>query len=353
MESTNLNKMNKRYMYNLNKNYLILEIEDEADSYKTYMIKDNNINGLLKMNYIRKNNGQQFMYDISSLQAVDKLFGSSKLCYEEIRSIIRGVCIVSENIKKYFLKAENIILIPDMIYINPETYETQFVLNPYYCVSILEQLRELSRYFISKINYTDIDAVTSVYKFNEIVMRENFVISDILKALDFEKEKENYEKVEMEYVDEITNTKKIGIFNRIATAVRQRFNTYPELVCENDDDEYIQPNEIGNTVLMQVIKDKKYCLSACNSNYSDINIRDKGVVIGKLQKNVDVVINDPSVSRIHAKCEINGEKCYIEDLNTTNGTYINGKRLVPYKLEELKEGDRVILGCIEYIIKIS
>ena len=51
--------------------------------------------------------------------------------------------------------------------------------------------------------------------------------------------------------------------------------------------------------------------------------------VGKSSKN-DIIINDPDnlVSREHAKIIVqsNGE-IYIKDLNSTNGTYINGKRI--------------------------
>ena len=366
MESISLSKINRRYVIDLNKNYLLLEVNDTKDSYKTHMLAENNIQGLLNMSYVRKNNEQQFLYDISSLQPVDKMYESKKLCYEEIKYIIQGICKVCENIKKYLLKPENIIFSPEMIYMSPETGETGFILNPYYSEPVWQQLQELSRYFIGKINYTDIEAVTCVYKFNEIVMKDTFVLNDILQALEIQVEsshKEEKQEVAIEYIDERTNTKKIGFFDKLTGMLRNRFQ--PQLVCEDEseysvniyqDESYEEGysnEEIGNTVLMHISTEKNYYFSACGSGYEDIKIPDKGIVIGKLEKNVDVVINDPSVSRIHAKCEVNGEKCYLEDLNTTNGTYINGRRLIPYKLEVLNPGDRVSFGCIEYIIKNS
>lgn len=359
MELISLNKIRRRYVIDLNKNYLLLEIEDIADSYKTHMLAENSIQGLLNMSYVRKNNEQQFMYEISSMQPVEKMYESKKLCYEEIKHIIQGICKVCENIKKYFLKPENIIFSPEMIYMSPETGETGFVLNPYYSEPVWQQLQELSRYFIGKINYTDMEAVTSVYKFSEIVMKDNFILNDILQALEIpvEENKEDTTEVAIEYVDEKTNTKKVGFFDKISGIIKNKFQ--PQLVCEEESEYNVNAyqdesyEKIGNTVLMHISTEKEYYLSACGQNYEDIKIPDKGIVIGKLEKNVDVVINDPSVSRIHAKCEISGEKCYLEDLNTTNGTYINGRRLVPYKLEILNTGDKVAFGCMEYIIKNS
>ncbi len=42
----------------------------------------------------------------------------------------------------------------------------------------------------------------------------------------------------------------------------------------------------------------------------------------------DIVVNDPEVSRKHARLTLEGERYKIEDLNSTNGTYIDGQRLI-------------------------
>ncbi|MBD3419547.1 MAG: FHA domain-containing protein [Chitinivibrionales bacterium] len=64
-------------------------------------------------------------------------------------------------------------------------------------------------------------------------------------------------------------------------------------------------------------------------------------VIGRDSSN-RIQINHPLVSRFHAKysCNDYGER-YIKDLKSTNGTYVNGKRV---KLAALVEGDVVQIG---------
>ena len=42
----------------------------------------------------------------------------------------------------------------------------------------------------------------------------------------------------------------------------------------------------------------------------------------------DIVINDAEVSRKHARLTLEGDRYKIEDLNSTNGTYIDGQRLI-------------------------
>ena len=59
----------------------------------------------------------------------------------------------------------------------------------------------------------------------------------------------------------------------------------------------------------------------------------------------DFVVNDAEVSRRHAKLTLEGERYKIEDLNSTNGTYIDGQRLIGPHLMAIGEiimfGDNV------------
>src|SRR5207342_3395651 len=58
----------------------------------------------------------------------------------------------------------------------------------------------------------------------------------------------------------------------------------------------------------------------------------------------DVVLQDPSgkLSRRHARIRLSDGMPMIEDLESTNGTYLNGKRIdAP---QPLKEGDRIAIG---------
>ena len=64
------------------------------------------------------------------------------------------------------------------------------------------------------------------------------------------------------------------------------------------------------------------------------------VVIGR--QNADLVLEDPEVSRRHAVLRRSGDSVLIEDLDSTNGTFVNGERIgAPMRV---RSGDELRVG---------
>lgn len=73
--------------------------------------------------------------------------------------------------------------------------------------------------------------------------------------------------------------------------------------------------------------------------------------IGKKKEEADLVLDSSSVSRIHARIVREKAEAYLEDLNSTNGTFKNGLRLQPYEKRKLEEGDEIKFGSVILIFR--
>jgi predicted component of type VI protein secretion system len=67
------------------------------------------------------------------------------------------------------------------------------------------------------------------------------------------------------------------------------------------------------------------------------------ITIGRAPDNM-IVIDDPSVSSRHAQLELTGETYRIKDLDSTNGTRVNG---IPITESALRFDDRIRFGAVE------
>lgn len=71
----------------------------------------------------------------------------------------------------------------------------------------------------------------------------------------------------------------------------------------------------------------------------------EGATMGRADSS-DIPIDDPFASSAHARIFPRGQFMYIEDMGSTNGTYLNGRQL--RQAEQLKVADVVRIGESEY-----
>jgi hypothetical protein len=64
------------------------------------------------------------------------------------------------------------------------------------------------------------------------------------------------------------------------------------------------------------------------------------IIVGR-SSDLDMVLVEDMVSRKHAKISVDSEQVTIQDLGSTNGTFVNGERV---KRATLNDGDRVLIG---------
>ena len=85
----------------------------------------------------------------------------------------------------------------------------------------------------------------------------------------------------------------------------------------------------------------KLIVSDSTTSSKEFELTRPEVVVGR-DPNVDLTLLSPSVSRRHAKLMRDGDGYSLEDLGSSNGTFLNGERLAGRRA--LKSGDQIRLG---------
>ena len=142
-------------------------------------------------------------------------------------------------------------------------------------------------------------------------------------------------------------------FQRAEKEQKMREREEEERYIFTGEDEILTPaSEAGNTVYIpwaENCENKLYSMDRKNKCHIDLGRLP--LTVGKLAGAVDMVINEKSISRMHAKFSRTGSSVYITDLNSTNGTFRNGMRLLPNASEIIEPGDEIRLGKLKFIYR--
>lgn len=69
-----------------------------------------------------------------------------------------------------------------------------------------------------------------------------------------------------------------------------------------------------------------------------------GLTIGRHPQLCERTIDDPTVSRRHLRIGLRGGELFAEDVNSLNGTLLDGQGLTPFQAVVLREGQTLTLG---------
>lgn len=114
-----------------------------------------------------------------------------------------------------------------------------------------------------------------------------------------------------------------------------------------------QNEDFGKTIYIEEMEEKRVTSHGLYTREGKkaAEIMSTPFIIGKKKEEAHLVLEDHSVSRIHARIIKENDKMYLEDMNSTNGTFKNGLRMQPYEKKLLEEEDEVKFGKKEFTFR--
>ena len=373
------------YLRNLKSNWLIFEPEEKfliemksKYAFELGMIEHNAIKGFLKPTLKRVDARLQLSYDISSLQPLSRVLEVRTKNADEIKDFIIDIISATKALEEFLLEASSVVLDPEYIFTDLDLKRYSFLYIPR-SENNKEEMKLLLESILDNINKEDKDCLITVYGMLKECQKRDFVINDLEELLDgnVQTEVKRYEPV-VTYETEVENSteyrdkkkKQFNIFGGIFKGNKSKGQTEEEEFLEKVFDGYepsvsaaclneeksvfeVGNEEISNTVLLTDIKlnSSGRVLKSINGK-EDIEISYLPFIIGKQDRICDYVLDVEGVSRIHLKFFEKNDLLYAVDLNSRNGTYINGKKLENEENIEMNNGDIVNICGMSYRLEM-
>ncbi len=368
--------MKAEYKRDLNRNYLVLT--DNSDGFQTDMLIKNRSEGFITIRKEEWDGEKKLFYDITGKQSFERGFSKRKIGFTELSQLLYSISVLVKECRRLFLDISGILFSPEYIYRDLGDEKIYWVFYPGEKKS--EDIMELAEFLLEHIDNTDPAVVKTAYELYRRAKEGGIEAENLFEILKSDPDntmaKEKDEKTghskkhdsENLFADlsKTESTKKKGktkleqTVDKIFSLIKKKDEEYKAVspdefferslastIAETEEDTEIQGP--APTVLLNIPDGNKRRLLSRDSRIPDADIECFPCVLGSYRECVDIMLTDKSVSRMHAQIDESDGHLFIYDLNSSNGTFVNGKRLVSEE-RELNEGDEIRIGNVRFVL---
>lgn len=373
--------MLKSYKRELDHNYLVLVQEEFQDSYQVGMLVKNRLPGFLECRISQVDRSAFFYYEITSRQSLQLVLERKRLLAGELRAFLEGLEKARRTGAEYLLDTERILLDPSCIYLDPDDWTVFFCFCPFAEQEASEELLKLAEYLLDRLDRQDAEAVTLGYEFYRIAGEENPSLEKLLAGTGEgvsslsgdtsertdgspgviqERTAGSFGSMQMavglpEGTQERAVEVPVGLQRKEPNSVRENRGEW----CLEATEDRFKPQAGRRTIMTSVgetsclnRESEGLLLRSENTAYPDLQITKESFLIGKKKDAVDGWLRARGISRIHGRISREADSYYLTDLNSTNGTYLNGGRLGVNEKARIRPGDQIGFAEVKYIVEI-
>jgi len=360
--------------------YLLLKKTKET--FEEQMIQKAKPIGILPM--ARSEQKDVFKYEITGKKNLAMTFERVPMNAEQVETVLQGILDVLGRGREYLLSEDNFILCPEHIYLRIPEYEVTLCYYPEYGIPFAEQLGKLFEMLLNRVDYREEKAIAMVYALYMLLQEPDMTLERIHEKLREQAElssngvirrtensgkraeertvgSEREEKLILktsqgEQLWEKEEQKRTGLWERLRKEIgvkrsmrgekRESLTTALPIPCVRET-----ASEWGTqyTKVLSVKREEMYPVLVSQRNGETVFLTKFPFYVGSLSNYTDYVIERDTVSRFHAKFIKQGETICLADLNSTNGTKVNGQYLNVREQVQLENGDRIMFADAEYV----
>lgn len=284
-------------------------IEKDGMLYRLKMLQANDIPGLLKMDYAVVNELICVHYNVSSRYILNRMFKVKKPDGIILQQIMKSLYKTVEMQKKYLLDPNDIVFVPEYMFYDSADENIVMINVPGYNKNLRLQMKSFIEDIMKIYNHNDRSGLEYMYNLYELVCSEKFEMSIFQKYVNSYKKSDEKTKLNVsESTKQINDIKEISVTREI-------------IPLSNGELESI---EIGG--------------------------QKSQIIVGREASETDYHIASQQISRIHACIYLKENQIYIQDKNSTNGTFVNAVKLKALSEVKLNPGDVIAFANEEFYV---
>lgn len=362
--------MQAEYIYSYNRNYVKWNVKiDTAHKirYQYQIVTTKKLEGLLPADMYATDGEHSLYYEISAMQNLKKWFAKEKVNRKWLTRLTEGIKTALWSLEQYLLESKNLLTDPEHIFVHMESERIYFVYFPYYIEEKQQDMEKLLSFLIENADEKEADTTETLYDIyakweagKEQFTWESFVsLWEKFSASDAKEDLEVTECVqpvpmmeEPEKLQEVSSRKESGkkeiadfLFGRHKLLQRK---AYRESVAMENWEYEAKREESTEGAEETVLPEERKLYGNGKQNRRVLRLETLPAVVGRKDKVADIVLEDATISIMHARFSEENGQVYLEDLNSENGTYKNSVRLKPYEKVEILREDEVRLGRLPF-----
>ncbi|SDB01745.1 DUF6382 domain-containing protein [Eubacterium oxidoreducens] len=371
--------MEIRYQRDLNKSYMVIQRDGiDWEEFELRMMQQNRIPGLLEVFQMVQDQKLSFLYDISGMQSLDVYLNRNEVSRQLLEKLIFSLKQMCYRLEDYLLNEDDLVLSEETVFIKGE--ELRFVYLPGSEQGAGLGLMHLMEFILGKIDHSDRNCVELAYRLYQKTTEENFSFVSFLEEFKQDTSCDSIQKRTIKTqpedgifpIDEKSEAKeskikpqserrKFSISKGISKWLLKDQKNKPEDIFSEEDSTQIEYAYVAEQGIPFGTKESSHPTIYINTQQKEIGqfqyqgygdeknffAKKEKNYIGK-QEDADIILQSESVSRLHALITRENSSFYLEDLNSTNGTYVNEKEVQYKEKVMLRRGDEIRFGDAKY-----
>lgn len=282
------------------------------------MLMNNQIPGIVPISCQYVDEVLRVYYETAEMISIDKCYQEKNIAVKAANEILQAVIKAIQAGEPYFMARENFILSEKYIFMNRDGGQIWICYVPDAKQEIYGGLKRVMEFLLRHVEHGERSEEAFVYGIYDMICEQSHTLEELRECL------ERQSVVSQKDRD------------------RQGVETAPSETVQTDV-KYTAPLSLLHTI-QKTGKDLSQMLVP-----HEIPLQGKRFRIGR-QLQQDICLVPEQISREHAVLYCEGGKLQIEDKNSLNGTYINGRKISAHVKVHCGIGDIITFADIPYKI---